>query len=199
MCSWVDSLSNLGHFFALPGPVFKTLDFLTTTTAETTTSTVVVFKIYKIRGKQLLQNVGCVPWTQEPCQDQPCAHWQYNFQTSLHLHGDVPPGFFTHCDNAAVCWQSHWLCSHQRHPRGCAQYLLLDPFNLHHTQCLLETYWHWRGSSGHWQDCWPGGEKIRQILPMGLLLSILSGKQRIKNCVLFHSQYVHFNGYLCGA
>ena len=42
MCCWIDGLSSLGHLFALPGPVFKTLDVLTTTTA-TTTITVVGF------------------------------------------------------------------------------------------------------------------------------------------------------------
>ena len=68
------------------------------------------------------------------------------------------------------------LCSHQRHSRGRPEHLLLDPLHLHHPQRILEEDWYWRGSPGYWQDNRPGGEKIRQILPVGLLLPLLPGK-----------------------
>ena len=125
------------------------------------------------------QDVGRVPGTEELGQDQPCPHWQHHLSPTLHIYCHVPAGVLADSHHPSVCRKPNRLCSHKGHPRGCAQYLLLDPLNVHNTQCLLEAYRHWCGTPGHWQDNGPWWASLPQVLPVGLLLPLLSGKRVI--------------------
>ena len=77
---------------------------------------------------------------------------------------------------SSVCGQPHRLHSFQGHPGRGLEHLLLDPLDLHDPKCLLEEDRVRRGAPRRGQDPGSGRAKISQILSVGLLLPILSGR-----------------------
>ena len=74
-------------------------------------------------------------------------------------------------------------------PSGCFEHLLLDPFHVHHPQCLLEKDWFWCGPPGSGQNSGSFGAKIPQVLPMGLLLSFLPGITHLNGSLYDQAKY----------
>ena len=138
------------------------------------------FQNFFVKEKSLLfltQNVGLILQPEERAQIQKSENWCNNFPTQLQIFSHTVCSLLHSCDVTTILWRSHWLCSHARHPKECAQHLLLDPLHLYHPKRILETHCHWRTPPRHWQNCRSWWKAIRQILPVGRLLSVLSGKE----------------------
>ena len=126
----------------------------------------------------LLQDVGCIQRAQGPGEDQPGHHRLVNIQTSLLGVGELSVSLLPYCDNSTVCGQPHRLCSYQRHSGGCVEHILLDSLHIHNPKCLLEADRDRCGTPRNRQNYRSRRAEICQILPMGVLLPILPGKER---------------------
>lgn len=98
----------------------------------------------------LLQHAGHFPGSEEPHKSQSHSHRLTSVQTPLQYHRDDAHCLQSHCDNQTVCWESHRLCPHQRHTRGCPKHLLLDPLHLHSEVSVQQN----RGKRSSIQRCW---------------------------------------------
>ena len=128
-------------------------------------------------GDRREHHAGRLPGPEGPRQDQPCDNRLFHLSPALLGERELPLGLLAHCDHASVRGQPHRLCSHQRHSRGCAQHLLLDTLHIHYPQCILEAHRDRRGTPRNRQNHRPRRKKICQVLPVGLLLSLLPGKK----------------------
>ena len=135
----------------------------------------------------LLQHVGCIQRTQGTGENQPGHHRLVNIQASLLSVGELSFSLLPYSDNTPVRGQPHRLCSYQRHSGGCVEHILLDSLHLHNPKCLLEADRDRCGASGNRQDNRPRRAEICQVLPMGVLLPILSGK--IPDCSSFQQRH----------
>lgn len=87
-----------------------------------------------------LHHVGNISRSQRTREAPSCNHRLQHLQTTLWSNSDISAGLLVNSDHQTVCRKPNRLCSYKRHSRGCSQHILLDSFNIHYPQCLLEAY-----------------------------------------------------------
>ena len=123
------------------------------------------------------QYVTFILGSQKSGESQSVSHWWLRLQTALpgHCHGLA--GLYLHRDDAAVHRVADHVRPHKRDTQRCPQHLLLDSSYLHTFIRTLETGRGRRPSSRCRQNQKRRRQKTREILSVGRLLPVLSGKQ----------------------
>ncbi len=134
-------------------------------------------KCTKLEWAVIGQNAPPLSRAEKPGQSQPVSHRRLCVQATLPGDSDGLVGLYLHRHHETIHRLTHHVRSYQGDPKGCPQHILLDPSHLHIVLSSLEAGWHWRPASGSWQNPGRQGQKACQILPVGRLLPIFSGKQ----------------------
>lgn len=123
-----------------------------------------------------VNNVRHISWAQEPGQGQPCPHRFARLSAALFNYRHDANVILVDRHHTPVRGQPHRLRSHQRHSRGRAQHLLLDPFDVRPEESVQEEDWQRGAVSGHRKFRGQiARSQIVQILSVGVLLPFLSG------------------------
>ena len=113
---------------------------------------------------------------QKSSKSKPVPHRWLGIPVALPGHGYGFTSLYIHSDNEAIYWCTYYVCTYKRNTKRCSQHILLDPSNLHIVISALETCWSGCSPSGSGQNARWSWQKTCQILPVGWILPVFSGK-----------------------
>ena len=85
-----------------------------------------------------------------------CVHTKVSLFLKGCVHQSIYKYIFIWID-FDTCHNTYFIVGYTRR---CFEYILLDPFNLYNSQCILEEDRYWRSTPGYRQNHRPGREKI---------------------------------------
>lgn len=136
-------------------------------------------------------HAGHIPRPEEPGSRQSRAHRFTGLPIALLLHRPHADGLLTDRHDAPVRRQSDRLHPHQRHSGRRAEHVLLDSLYVHAEESVPQEDRLGGAVPGHRQF---GGQTGRseggEVLPMGAVLSVLSGKTT-------RWARIHHPGHIC--